>query len=95
MINSIESYISGTYITTAQMIEIFGSTLGYILCSQDIKYKGYHLVFNSKINLEVQLFNKYKTIVTEKLNYDYQFVLFDPEKGKIQDSFSIKNYKRK
>ena len=43
----------------------------------------------------MQLFNKYKTIVTEKLNYDYQFVLFDPEKGKIQDSFSIKNYKRK
>lgn len=95
LISSIKNHLEGQAITKTQLKEIFGSTLGYLLCAEDTKYKGFHLIFNSLSKYDVQIFNYYKELVTDKLNYDYQFILFDPIKCEIKESISIKTHVRK
>lgn len=95
LVSSIKNHLEGQTVTKTQLKEIFGSTVGYLLCTEDVKYRGFHLVFNSLSRYDIQIFNYYKGLITDKLNYDYQLILFDPIKCEIVDSISIKTHQRK
>lgn len=77
-------------ISSYEAVSFILSTMTVFLCIKEVTLRGMHVVFDATVENQVKLFKIFKTLQINKVPFNYQMVLFDPEKGEIVDTIKFK-----
>lgn len=70
---------------------LIGSILVKIM-RLDMEYRGFHLVFDANKEEESYLYQAIKGYISlKRINFDFEIILFDSEKGRVEDSVNLRN----